>query len=695
MPVPHSSWLRRAGLAAAAVVVATVPALALPDVAAPARAASSSTAGSGWLVGRGIADITGEAQGVGMMGYADFTQVTDGISTRQRSRAFVLVDRASGRRLVHVTADLGMIFGNIHDAVLARLQQRYGDLYNEQNVMLTATHTHAGVAGFSHDDMYNLMALGAHDKTTNAIVDGIVASIERATDDLAPATVSIGQARVTNANANRSKQAFDLDPAADRAHFPGAHDTLTTALSVRRDGHLVGVIDWFPVHGTSMPTTNKLISADNKGYAALHWEHEVRGVDYLSSGDPAFVSSFPQTNAGDMSPNLDLQPSKGPTDDPVQNTRIIGTRQYAGAQAAVAAHQTPVHGLDYRTIYVDMADQTVSGAYTPDGKTHHTCSAVLGAAFAAGSTEDGGGGLPVFHEGKDGGNPAFKATSAAAYAASPALKDCQAPKEMAIPAGAIDQVQHTLPVQLVRIGDRYLVGVGQEVTIVAGLRLREAVAKVTGAPLDHILVQGYANAYAHYLTTPEEYDSQQYEGASTVFGRYELPAYEQAVTKVARAMKAGKQLPLGDKHTDSVLPAISGVPEKLPVDTPVPGTRYGDVLTAPAASYSPGDTVSVAFSAASPDNDLHTGGTFLRVERKTAAGWRKVADDGDFSTTITWTPARVLGLKATITWAIPSGTPSGTYRVRYYGDAHGKVLGLSGVGGLTPLTGTSPTFTVR
>ncbi|MBO0842564.1 MAG: neutral/alkaline ceramidase [Nocardioides sp.] len=678
----------RPGLAAAAAVLAAASLVSIPR-ATPAHADTG-----GWLAGRGIADITGEAQGVGMMGYADFTQVTDGISTRQRSRAFVLVDRASGRRFVHVTADLGMIFGNIHDAVLARLQQRYGDLYTEQNVMLTATHTHAGVAGFSHDDMYNLMALGAHDKTTNAIVDGIVSSIERATDDLAPATLSVGQSHVDDANANRSAQAFDLDPASDRAHFPGARDTLDTALSVRRDGRLVGVIDWFPVHGTSMPTTNKLISADNKGYAALHWEHEVDGVDYTSTADPSFVSSFAQTNAGDMSPNLDLQPSKGPTDDPVKNTQIIGTRQYDGARAAVAAAQTPVSGLDYRTIYVDMADQTVSGAYTPDGQTHHTCSAVLGAAFAAGSEEDGGGGLPVFHEGKDGGNPAFKAASDAAYAASPSLKECQSPKEMAIPAGAIDQVQHTLPVQLVRIGGYYLVGLGQEVTIVAGLRLREAVAAVTGAPLDHVLVQGYANAYAHYLTTPEEYDSQQYEGASTVFGRYELPAYEQAVTQVATAMKAGTQLPLGDKHTDSVLPAISGVPEKLPVDTPVPGTHYGDVLTPPAASYSPGATVSVAFSAASPDNDLHDGGTFLTVERKTASGWTKVADDGDFSTTITWAQEKVVGLKATITWAVPTDAAAGTYRIRYYGDAHGTLVGLSGVGGLTPFTGTSPTFTV-
>ncbi|MEP9385417.1 neutral/alkaline non-lysosomal ceramidase N-terminal domain-containing protein [Nocardioides cheoyonin] len=675
-----------------ALVVALGLLLGLPEPAPGVRLASSAAASgarSGWLVGRGIADVTGEAQGVGMMGYADFTQVTDGIHMRQRSRAFVLVDRTTGRRFVHVVADIGMIFGNIRDAVLAKLRQRYGSLYGEQNVMLTATHTHSGVAGFSHDDMYNLMALGAHDQTTQAIVDGIYTSIVRATDDLAPATLSLSQTHLTDANRNRSKTAFDRDPKRDRSYFPGAHDTLSTTLSVRRGGRLVGVINWFPVHGTSMPTTNRLISPDNKGYAEYHWERQVRGVDYLGQTDPAFVASFAQTNAGDMSPNLDLEPGKGPTDDPFTNTRILGTRQYAAAMRSAnsSSQETLTGGLDYRLVYVDMAAQTVSGRYTPDGKVHHTCAAKLGAAFAAGSTEDGGGGLPVVHEGKDGGNPEFDATSAALYAASPGLKDCQSPKEIAIPAGALDQVQHTLPVQLVRIGDLYLIGLGQEVTIVSGLRLRRAVAGVLGVPLSHVLVQGYANAYAHYLTTPQEYDSQEYEGASTVFGRYELPAYQQVVTKVATAMKRGTPLPLGDKHIDSAVPTISGVPEKLPVDLPVPGTSYGDVVTAPDASYAPGGTVTVAFSAASPDNDLHDGGTFLAVERKTASGWTRVADDGDWSTKITWDQDTV-GTRATITWDIPKGTAAGTYRIRYFGDAKGVA------GGLTPITGTSPGFAV-
>lgn len=35
----------------------------------------------------------------------------------------------------------------------------------------------------------------------------------------------------------------------------------------------------------------------------------------------------------------------------------------------------------------------------------------------------------------------------------------------------------------------------------------------------YVVVAGPANTYAHYVTTPEEYDVQRYEGASTIFGR--------------------------------------------------------------------------------------------------------------------------------------------------------------------------------
>ena len=94
---------------------------------------------------------------------------------------------------------------------------------------------------------------------------------------------------------------------------------------------------------------------------------------------------------------------------------------------------------------------------------------------------------------------------ARAESASPELKACHGKKEILFPAGSIDVVQQRLPVQLFRLGQLYVVGIPAEVTIVSGLRLRRAVAAAVGTGLENVLVQGYANAYAHYVTTPEEY----------------------------------------------------------------------------------------------------------------------------------------------------------------------------------------------
>src|ERR1043165_400198 len=113
-----------------------------------------------YRVGRGISDISGPAAENGMMGYSKFDQKTTGIHQRQRSRAYVVVDRTTGKRVVYVNADLAMIFRAVQEAVLAKLKPRYGDLYTRENVLLSATHTHAAPGGFSHNLAYNLSILG-------------------------------------------------------------------------------------------------------------------------------------------------------------------------------------------------------------------------------------------------------------------------------------------------------------------------------------------------------------------------------------------------------------------------------------------------------------------------------------------------------------------------------------------------------
>lgn len=666
------------------VSIVTLAVITVVALAPPTGAAAQTT--EQYLAGRGIADITGEAAESGMMGYGDLTQNTTGIHLRQRSRAFVIVDRTTSRRIAFVLADLGMIFSSVHRAVLNKLQQRHGALYTRDNVLLTANHTHAGPGGHSHYTLYNVTTFGFHGKTFNAIVDGIVESIDRAHADLAPATLSIAHGQLTNASVNRSRRAFDRNPAEDRAFFPDAIDPQTTVLRIDRGGRQVGAINWFATHNTSMTTHNTLISGDNKGYAAYHWEREVAGVDYRAQTQ-GLVTAFAQTNAGDMSPNLNLRPGSGPTENEVDNTRIIGTRQFTAARAATEGPQETITGaVDHRFAMVDLSDVTVSPQFTGDGRQHRTCDGALGASFAAGSTEDGGGGLPIFEEGH-GNNPLFQALSAVLYLADPELRQCQAPKDILLSTGALGFTPEVMPLQLVRIGQLVLIGVPQEVTIVAGLRLRRTVAAALRTPIENVLVNGYANEYAGYLTTPEEYDQQDYEGGHTLFGRWSLPAYQQEFARLAtdlangRPTAPGPQQPPGGQ-TQEFQPGVV-------FDTPQFFRRFGDVLSQPAASYRRGQRVTVEFSTGHPKNDLQRGGTFLEVQRWDGAQWRTVADDGDWSTIYRWRRDGLSASVAAISWDIPGTAPPGEYRIVHHGDAR------SLFGQITAFTGVSRPFTVQ
>ncbi|GAA3592037.1 neutral/alkaline non-lysosomal ceramidase N-terminal domain-containing protein [Kribbella ginsengisoli] len=639
-----------------------------------------------YLVGRGIADITGEPVEVGMLGYGKSWQRSEGIHLRLRSRAFAVLHPASGRRVLLVINDLPMVFDSIHRALLHALAREYDGLYTEQNTMVTATHTHSGPGGYSHHRLYHSNTGGFRPRTFTAIVDGMTEAVRRAHDDLAPAVLTLAHGRLENASANRSKVAFDNNPVGDRDHFPDGIDPQTTLLRIDRDGRPVAAINWFATHNTSMTNTNTLISSDNKGYAAYHWERLVEGVDYRARRSADFVAAFAQTNAGDQTPNLELRPGNGPTANDLENTRIIGLRQYAAAAALMTAGgRTLTAGIDHRLTYVDLAAVTVRPEFTGDGRVHQTGDPIGGASALAGSHEDG----PAFRGFREGGNPLWDRLSRLVYARSPRLRDTQAPKAMVVGGRAVNlfgpYVARAAPIQLLRIGQLVLIGVPAEVTIVAGLRLRRAVASILAADLADVLVAGYSNGYLHYVTTPEEYDTQQYEGGSTLFGRWTLPALVQIVSELATAMRDGKPVSIGSPGPDLSDRQRHARP-RIPPDQPPPGHRFGDVLVEPRSRYRHGDTVTAVFAAAYPNHDLHRNGTYLEVRRFYGHSWTTVADDGDWSTTFRWRRAR-RGQLVVVTWTVPAAAEPGDYQICWHGEVHDRVL--------RPYSGSSRVFTIE
>lgn len=51
--------------------------------------------------------------------------------------------------------------------------------------------------------------------------------------------------------------------------------TLTQIRFISEDNEIIGAINWFAVHPTSMNNTNHYISSDNVGYAAILLEQQM------------------------------------------------------------------------------------------------------------------------------------------------------------------------------------------------------------------------------------------------------------------------------------------------------------------------------------------------------------------------------------------------------------------------------------
>ncbi|MFP2913542.1 neutral/alkaline non-lysosomal ceramidase N-terminal domain-containing protein, partial [Pyxidicoccus sp. 3LFB2] len=276
-----------------------------------------------------------------MMGYGQLAQQTSGIHQRLRSRAFVIASPCNGRRVAFVSADLAMVFQGVKQQVVEKLRARFGDRYTDDNVLLSATHTHSGPGGLSHHPFYNLTSLGFVPQNFDAIVSGIVTSIVRADARLAEGTVRLAAGELLGASRNRSPEAYRLNPAPERARYATDVDTRMTLLRLTRtDGAEVGLINWFPLHATSMGNDNTLISGDNKGLAAYLFE-SARGAR-PGGGRDTFVAAFANAHAGDVTPNV-LGGTDGGGADDFEDTELAARRQYDFARAAVGRRHPAPH----------------------------------------------------------------------------------------------------------------------------------------------------------------------------------------------------------------------------------------------------------------------------------------------------------------------------------------------------------------
>ncbi|MFT5705627.1 MAG: neutral ceramidase [Shewanella sp.] len=107
-------------------------------------------------------------------------------------------------------------------------------------------------------------------------------------------------------------------------------------------------------------------------------------------------------------------------------------------------------------------------------------------------------------------------------------------------AGALDEltmVAEVLPLQLIIIGNVAIAGVPFEITTVAHQRLQASILEqLAYRGVEQVLVSSYANDYASYMTTYEEYQAHRYEGNLTIFGKHQLGAVQSVFERMSKAL---------------------------------------------------------------------------------------------------------------------------------------------------------------
>jgi len=95
-----------------------------------------------YKIGVSKVEMTYGKEGVGMLGYGMYDQKIEGIETPQYARAFVV--EQGGKKLAFVSADICFSTNYLKDQVIMQLQVNHPTLgYKEENVMITAQHTHS------------------------------------------------------------------------------------------------------------------------------------------------------------------------------------------------------------------------------------------------------------------------------------------------------------------------------------------------------------------------------------------------------------------------------------------------------------------------------------------------------------------------------------------------------------------------
>ncbi len=219
------------------------------------------------------------------------------------------------------------------------------------------------------------------------------------------------------------------------------------------------------------------------------------------------------------------------------------------------------------------------------------------------------------------------------------LQDAQAPKLVVVPVGLLPPggwVPNVLKIQILRIGQFYIVGGPAEFTIVSGLRVRRTVAEeLGGSPPRERHLPGIRELVLELLhhTTGIRF--------AAVRGRF-----DDVRSLHTAGLSAGGMPPLQPRCATA--PNLLAAPLRPTCPGSNPASDLASTSTSPCREHNSATQPSnpatphrvgrlpSSSSPATPKNDTHRNGTFYEIQRNTGGSWTRVADDNDWSTKLHW-----------------------------------------------------------
>lgn len=582
----------RRGIASASLLASVLALLIILMVG------TSSAWGDQLQAGVGRADIT-PPTGYFFQGWVRSDAVGDGQNTRLYARAVVL--QQGTHKLALVAEDVNGIPGGALQAAAQQLKP-YG--FTEQNIVDSASHTHAAPGQFYNFPSYDTVFMtdstptkqnvaGAIDPQLYAFeVRQLVAAIRRADNNLGPARAAWGHTQLLGLTQNRSLEAhlanFGISEppgsgsvSQDPGGYPNTIDPDVEVLRVDKLLAMAAPARAAPVcrRRASHGPLRKRRCHNKRGahrYDHAHARvtrrsrrphrprrgHAQAVMRYVPVGMWSNFSDHGTVNKASFHfYNADHQ---GPAMRVIEGTLRREGHVPAGQDVVDAFGNADEGDVTAGIMHTGPADADLVGrreaaamltAWREAGSHLSPTMAVderwtrlcfCGQGTLGGTVDSSAEfGFPQLTGSEEGRGPLYDNTHVSHEGDHLPVdaNPVQGDKIASARPPALD-VPQAVPVLAVRLGDRMLVSIPGELTVTMGQRVKRAVMAVAGpAGVSQVVIAGLTNEYLSYFTTPEEYQAQHYEGGSNLYGRYSSNLLEQTLVDLSARLVRGAPAP--------------------------------------------------------------------------------------------------------------------------------------------------------